>query len=546
VEETVTVVPRRESKVAQAAGIIALGSVTSRVLGVARETVKAGLFGATGAVSALEVALRVPTLIYDLLVGGMINSALVPVFSSYSRPEQRAELWRLLSLLLSLACVGLSVLILLGEIFAPQIVWLMAGGLPALLQAEAVRLLRIMLPAILLLNIAGILAGALYALERFTFPAFTATVFNAAIVALALALGPRIGVTSMAIGLLIGAVSQILLQAPGLRDAELRFDLSLDNVALRRVARLYVPIGLGLVVDMIGVALSYNLASRTGDQSIPWMQYSATLIQFPLGLVSIAISMAILPTLSRQAAEGADGDFRDTLAYGLRLVVVLIIPATVGLFVLAVPLVRLVFEHGDFTFVDTRGTVEALRCHLAGLVFAAIDQPLIFACYARKETWKPALVGVVTVLLYVLLALLPTLFVPLTLNGLILANSFKWMAHALVMLFLVRRDVGSLHFKRHWRTILKVLLASLTMGVAVYLVLHELEPHLPATLIGEIILAAAGMAAGLGVYGGATALLGVREMASLIQLFVQWGRAALTLPQPTAIMTQPEEDDHGD
>jgi putative peptidoglycan lipid II flippase len=514
----------QDLEVAQAAGIIALGNVASRVLGVLREVVKAGLFGATGLVGALEVATRVPTLIFDLLVGGMVNSALVPVLSDYAAPEKRADLWRLLSVLLSLATVVLSLCVLLGELLAPQIVWLMAGGLEPRLQAEAARLLRIMLPAVVFLNISGIVAGTLYALKRFRYPAFSAAAYNAAVVLLALALGRWLGVTSMALGLLAGSVVQLALQWPGLRDASLRFALSLHHAALGRIGRLYIPIAIGLVVDMLGVALSYNLASRTGEQSIPWMQYSATLIQFPLGLVSIAVSIAILPTLSRQASEGQPDSFKGTLAQGLKLVLALTIPATVGLWLLATPLVALVFEHGDFTPLDTLGTVGALRCHLVGVIFAAVDQPLIFAFYARKDTWTPALVGVATVLLYVLMALLPTLFWPLRLNSLILANSIKWAAHALLMLALLRRRVGRLDRHGVWRLIAKASLASALMGGAVYLVLLLLQHVAPAGLLGELLVTVIAGIVGTGIFVAAAVPLRIQEVGLLRQAFTQWAK----------------------
>lgn len=503
---------KHKIEVAQTASVIALGNITSRLLGLARETVKAGVFGATGSVSALEVAMRVPILIYDFLVGQMINSALIPVLSDYADVEDRTDLWRLVSILISLVVLVLSLALLLGELLAPQIVWLMAGGLAPALQNQAVTLLRMMLPAVVLLNVAGILAATLYALKRFTLPAFTAAVFNAAIVALALLLGPRIGVNSMAWGLLLGSALQIALQCPGLHDARLRFTLNLNHKALRSIGRLYVPVSLGLIVDSLGVALSYNLASRTGSQSIPWMQYSATLIQFPLGLVSLAVSVAILPTLSRQAAGEKPGPFKDTLAQGLRLVLTLTIPATVGLWILAHPIVALVFEHGGFTPADTLATAAALRSHLVGLVFAAVDQPLIFAFYARKKTWVPALVGVVTVILYVILALGPTLFIPLGLNRLILANSLKWAAHALLMLILLQRDLGSLRDHGLEAIVIKAILASAAMGGAVWLTMRTLTDLVPTGIVGEAVLVGSAGLLGIAIYGTMAILLRIKEM----------------------------------
>ncbi len=519
----------------QAAGLIALGSVASRVLGVVREIVKAGLFGATGSVSALEVAIRVPLIIYELLVGGMINSALVPILSDYASPQRRSELWHLLSVMLSVAVVLRSAFVVLGELLAPQIVWLMAGGLDPALQAEATGLLRIMLPVILFLNLAGIVSGALYALKRFAYPAFTAAVFNAATVAAAVVLGDRLGVASVALGVLAGSILQLAVQWPGLRDATLRFVLDVRHSALRRIGRLYVPISIGLIVDLFAVALSYNLASRTGDQSIPWMQYSATLIQLPLGLVSIAVSIAILPTLSRQATEEEDDAFRTTLAYGLRLILALTIPATVGLWIMASPIVELVFEHGTFTPADTVATVSALRFHLVGLIFAAVDQPLIFAFYARKDTWTPALVGVATVLLYVILALVPTLFVPLTLNRLILANSLKWAAHALIMLVLLRRRMGGLQGHGVWRLLVKACVASAVMGGFVYVVIVLMAPRVPAGLLGEVVLAGVAGIAGAAVYVAMAVLLRMEEVRVVGKAFLGWGKG-LTRPSRQTII----------
>jgi len=523
-DETSETTSRREVEVAQAAGIIALGNIASRVLGVVRDTVKADLFGAAGPLSAYEVAALVPTMIYDLLVGGMSNAALVPVLSNYTAPERRAELWHLLGNLLSLVAVILSVFVLLVEVLAPQVVWLLGGGLTTDLQALAARLLRLCVPAVLFLNLAGVVSATLYALKRFTFPAFTAAAFNAAVVVCALLLSEQWGVASLAVGLLVGSILQIALQGPGLRDARWRFALDLNHPALRRITRLYVPIFLGLVVNQLAVALSYNLASRTGDRSINWMRYSATLIQFPLGLIATAVSIAILPTLSRQATGGQPGLFKNTLARGLRLVLALTIPATAGLWVLATPIVALLFEHGDFAPADTVATAEALRCALLGLVFASIDQPLIFAFYARKNTLTPALVGVWTTLLYALMALLPWWLGVLTLPLLILVNSIKLAAHALTMLVLTRRKMGGLGGHGIWRLVVKATVASAVMGGAVHVAAGKLAYIAPAGLVGEVLLVGGAGFIGAIIYGALAALLRMEEVGLARQAVLEWRR----------------------
>jgi len=488
-------------EVTQAAGLISLGNIASRVLGLAREMVKSGLFGAGPHVSALNAAIRVPVTIYDLLVGGMISSALVPVFSDYAAPERRDELWRLIGVLTAALTLIVGGFLLLGELFAPQLIWLMAGGLASEDQKLATELLRIVLPALLFLNLAGVLSAALYALRRFAFPAFTAAVFNAALVVTALLLGREWGVRSMALGLVIGAACQVALQLPGLRDARLRLILDLRHPALRRIGRLYLPVLLGLVVDnLLSVVLSYHLASRIGSSAIAWMEYAAQIIQFPLGMVVVAISLAILPTLSRQASEGDPSPFRATLSQGLRLVLFLIVPATTALLTLSVPVVALIFEHGGFTRADTLAVAEALRCHLPGLLFAAVDQVLIFAFYARKDTLTPALVGIGTTVLYALTAVALAAAGVLTLPLLVLVNSGKWTAHALTMLYLTRRHLGGLGSSGMGGMLVRVTVASLVLAAVSWGIARPLEAAFGPGLLGELAVVGGAGGAGAAVY----------------------------------------------
>jgi len=487
------------------------------MLGLAREFVKADLFGATGLVSAFEVANIVPTIIYDLLVGGMISSALVPVLSDYAvSEEKRAEFWRLVSTLLSLAGLFLAVFVVLAELLAPQIAWLFGArnfADPALWPVTT-QLLRVMLPAVLFLNLSGLLTGTLYSLKRFTLPAFTAATYNLMIVVLALVRPDRI--TSLAWGVLAGAVVQVALQLPALDLARLRWRWDVGHPALGRIIRLYLPIVLGVIVSQIAIAISYNLATRTGDEAVATMRYATTLIQFPLGLVATAVSVAILPTLSRQANQSLDSSvsspFGDTLAQGLKLVLVLIIPATVGLFLLAHPIVALAFEHGDFGPSDTAVTATVLRFYLIGLPFAAVDQLLIFAFYARKNTLAPALVGVLSVAVYLVVAV--ALLGPMGLYSLMIADSVKHMTHAAVMTVLLQRQGGIRDGVL--LTIGKAVLASLVMGLAVWGVTQTL-PSSGGTA-SWLLLVGTGGAAGMLAYGLVIGRLRVAEVQLLWEL----------------------------
>jgi putative peptidoglycan lipid II flippase len=522
-------------RLARATGVVALGNITSRVLGLAREIVLTNLFGASRAVDAFNVAIIVPKALYDLLIGGHVNSALVPVLSEVAARENRRALWQLVSVLCSLVAVVLAVIVLALVVFAPQIVQLVGGGFDAPTLALATRLLQLTAPALLFLGLFAVLSGTLYALREFTWPAFAVTVFNASIVVIALLFAPPVGIipaltvtgvtwevarpaagiVAVTLGWLVGSVAQLILQMPGLRGARLSLTLRWNHPALKQIALLYAPVMASLVMDTLVIrTFSYNLASQTGEGSIGYMTWATTLIQFPQGLVATAISIAILPTLSRQSAlltEEGQQAFKDTLGLGLRLATTLILPASIGLFTLATPIVMLLFQHGAFNAHDTAMTVTALRLYLIGLPFAALDLLLVYAFYARQDTLTPALTGVLSLGVYMAVAVL--LFPRAGLFSLMIADSVKFVVHALVSAGLLRRRMGGFGDQRLLLTIGKGLLAAGAMGIAAWVITPLLAAWIGIdSLILEalLVLLAGGISAA--VFLGIAALLRIDEL----------------------------------
>ena len=531
---------------ARSASLLSIGAVASRILGLVREMVIASYFGATGLVSAFTVAGTAPKMLYDFLVGGMLSAALVPVLSDYARvdrdrepaPEKgeppakvtetgpNPELVRLVGALLSLAVVSLAGLALLTFVFAPQVAALLAGGLddfdPTLLPLTS-RLLRLMAPVVWLLSMAGLLTAVLFALQRFSLPALAAALYNLGIVVAAPLLAGHIGIASLAVGVLAGSILQFGLMAWDVRRAGLRFTVEWSHPALARIVRLYLPIAAGLIVAQFQVGLDRRLASGTGVQSIAWMSKATTLQQLPLGMISVAISLAALPRLSQQFAAGDEGAYRATLARGLRMVIVLIVPLLVGLGLLAEPAVRVLFERGQFTAADTAQVQSALHVYLVGALLAAIDFPLIYAFYARNDTLLPALAGVLSVLVYAAIALV--LLEGLGFLGLVWADTAKQGAHAVVMLGLLywklktvpgrgrpsdaedglesrpERDLGP-----NVRTVATVAGAAAAMGLVMAWLLSLLEPVGTPTLSNDISRIVVGGAGGALAYAGALLL----------------------------------------
>jgi putative peptidoglycan lipid II flippase len=512
--------------IAQAASIIALGNIASRLLGLVREQVIAYLFGATGLVSAFGIAAKVPKMIYELLIGGMLSAALVPVFSEVAEQGGRPALWALFSRVVSWVAVVLAGLVLILESLASPIAWLLGGGFEPELQLALAQMLRIIAPAILFFGLSGVVTGLLYTLRRFTYPAFGAAVFNLGIIIAAPLLEGRLDAHSLAVGVLLGSLLQLLIQTPDLRDVRFRFRLDLSHPALRRILTLYLPIAVGLVISDVQVAIDQRLASSTGESSIAWMDRATTLIQLPHGLVAVAISLAVLPTLSRLSAASNQKGFQQTLGQGLRLVLILIVPATIGLLILAEPIVSLLFEHGRFTAHDTFWTAWALRYYLVGLVFASVDWPLNYAFYAQKDTLTPALVGVVSVGVYLVVAL--TLIDSLGMLGLVLADSVKHISHALIMLTLTQRRIGRVTSRALGQTVAKTLLAAGAMAGLMVPILRGISDLLGTDGLGPrfVAVAVTGAVGGL-VYLGSVTLLRVPD----IRLLRDLGRQRLRRPK---------------
>lgn len=516
-DRVTSIAPGRRG-IAKDATIISIANVTSRVLGLVRETVFANQFGASVAFSAFGAALVIPKMIQDMLMGGLLSSALVPVFSD--KTEDKTELWGAVSVVLGVATVLVAGVALLAELFAPALAGVLVSGFDAQGQALATRLIRLMAPAVMFMSITGVLTGLLYALKRFTFAAFAAAVYNLGLIVGAVVLtqffeGPA-RIYGLGLGVVLGAVGQVLLLLPDLRDQKVRFRIDWQHPVLRRIAKLYLPIALGFVVSNIGIVIDRSLASTTGGESISWMNYATTLVQLPLGLVATAISLAVLPSLSQLASDEKYADYRRTLFTGVRMVLVLIIPATIGLFVLAEPTVTLLFERGQFTPFDTLWTSRALQIYLLGLTFAAIDQVLVFGYYARQNTLTPALVGVAAVGIYLSVAL------PLVrvwgMLALVLANSIQWLGHAAIMLVLTQRSVGGLGRGGVVITAAKALIASVIMGGAAFLALQLLRSYAVPGILGDVLLVLVPAGIGAGVYALMSVLLKLDEAWGVVNL----------------------------
>lgn len=495
--------------IALAALLIAIGNIASRILGLGRSSVIAYLFGRSSVVDAYTAALTVPVTIYDLLINGAISAALVPVFSEFAEGDQRT-FWDIVSSVINIALVALLIIVGLMIWQAPLVVNLLVQSSRPELRPQTVLLVRMMLPAVLLMGLSGLMTAVLYARRTFLLPAFAGATFNAGIIIGAFTLHQHLNIASLAVGMCIGALGQVLLQLPGLRGIRYKPTLDFRNPVIQRILRLYAPVALGISFSVIGTLVDRWLASGFATALVT-MHYATTLIQFPLGLVAAAVSLAVLPTLSRQDVVGDTEGFRETLAMGLKVVLLLIMPAMAGLAALTEPIVGLLLERGAFDVGDTVVTARTLLFYLPSLPAAAIDQVLIFAFYARKRTLAPNLVQGAAIGVYLATAL-PLLFATdLGFLALVIGNSAQWIGHAALMLWLTQRAM-SLGGLRLGEALVKASIASVVMGGAVSWVV-SMEWTM---LWGNIVHLALAGAVGMGVYVAMSMMLRVEALSFFV------------------------------
>ncbi|HTD77379.1 MAG TPA: murein biosynthesis integral membrane protein MurJ [Chloroflexota bacterium] len=501
-------------RVASAAAIIALGNILSRGLGLVRDVVIASTFGATAGTDAYVLARTLPTILYDLLVGTVSTAAFVPVFVQHTRDER--QLWRLVAAIFSLAGLAFVTLAVVLAAFADPLVGVIGSGFSSPDQrALAANLMRIALVSVVFQGLAGVLTSALYAQNRFTLPAFATATYNVGIIVGIFLLARPLGVTALAVGLVLGALAQFLLQASGLRQfwRAYRPGIDLSDPAVRRILTLGGTVAAGLIVTAAGQFIDRNLASRLPEGSLTSMEYATRVIQFPLGIVGLAVSFAILPTLSRfsDVAESSLADYRAVLVFGLKLVLLLMLPAFAALAALSQPLVAVLFERNAFQSADTARTAAIFLFYSPTLPLTAVDYLLINAFYARQNARTPVVVGVVCVFIYLAVALAS--IGTLQAGGLALANAVQNSSHALILLFLLGRSLPGLRLGSALLPFLaRVIPAAALVGVVLVLAWPIL-----AQLGGLVGLLVAALLATV-LYVGVLLALGVTEVRAILTL----------------------------
>ena len=514
------------ARLARSAGVIGAATLTSRVLGLLRDQVLAWLFGAGNAMDAFYVAYRIPNLMRDLFAEGAMSAAFVPTFTRRLKQQGRAAAWQLGNQLINALLVVTGLLVLLGILYARPLTALIAGdyaAVPGKLELTAT-LTRILLPLLSLVAVAAAIMGMLNSLNRFFIPALSPAMFNVGVILSAFLLvpfAPALGlhpIIAIAVGMLLGGLGQIALQVPALRREGYRYrpELNPSDSGLREILRLMGPGTLAGAAVQINLLVNTILAAGEGTGAVSWLSYAFRLMYVPIGLFGVSIATAILPAVSRHAAQNDPDGMRRTIGDALRMMLMLIVPALVGLMVLAEPIVQVIFERGSFAPADTAATAAALVFYTPGLLGYSAVRISVPCFYALKDSVTPTLISVVSVMLNLVLNL--TLVQWMGYRGLALGTSIAAIVNAALLYILLNRRIGGLGSGTLLAAVWKIAVAAAVMGVAVVAVQGGLEavwPHgglLPA--LGRL---AASIAAGLAVLACAARLLGIQDWDQALQ-----------------------------
>lgn len=509
-------------EITRAAGVVSAATMASRVLGLLRDMVIAGFFGAGMGADAFFVAFRIPNFFRRLFAEGSLTSSFIPVYAEYLETKSKSEQETLVDLSFTFAVAILAAVTVLGVLGAEPLVYLLAAGFSREPEkiALAVSLTRWCFPYLFFIGLVALCMGVLNAHRRFFAPAFAPVLLNVSMILAPLTLSWFLDppIYAQAVGVLLGGAAQLLFQVPYLREIGISWTPKLDvnHPGVRRVLRLMGPAVFGLAITQITILINTQLASFLPSGTVSYLYFADRLVELPLGGFAVALGTAALPSLSRLAASGTREQYAESLFYALRLTLFISIPATAALILLREPIMRVLFQRGSFDAEATRHTARALLGYSVGLPFYCLQRVLVPGFYALKDAKTPVRAGAWALLANA--ATGATLMWSLEELGLALATAVSAAVNVTLLFLWIAPRVAA----PPWRELVSAGLRSAAATAAMAAVVwwmrgwtEWLAPGGGAAKAGILLAACVGGAA---VYFAAAALLGSKELKVIREL----------------------------
>ena len=493
------------TKVTKAAGIVGSATFLSRIFGYIRDMIMAAFFGAGFFSDAFIAAFRIPNLFRRLFAEGSLTLAFIPVFTEIITIDGKEEAFNMARSALRLLSVILVITAISGILFAPQLMDVITYGFGPEKLSLTVTLTRIMFPYIFFICLVALCMGILNAIGHFASPALSPLLLNISMIAsmyIASFINEDNGfrVIGLAIGVIAGGVLQLSFQIPFLVKNGFYFwhKAKIYHPGLKKIGILMLPAVFGAAVYQINILVGTFLASLLPGGSITYLYYSDRLVQFPLGVFAISIGTALLPSLSRHAANKDFDALKDTFAYSMGLVFFITLPSMAGLIVLREPIIALLFKRGAFSQEAVTQTANALLYYCIGLWAVSSVRVIVPAFYALKDTNTPVRIGIISIISNIVLGII--LMKPLGHCGLALATSIASIINFCLLVIELRRKLGSLGWKKILISSLKSFTCSVIMSIVVIWIIQYIIPNNPVGLSALLPGLSAGITAGIIIY----------------------------------------------
>jgi putative peptidoglycan lipid II flippase len=522
----------RSGRLARSTAFFSIATALSRIAGLVREIVAASYFGITAPMSAFTIAFLVPNTVRSLFADAAIQAAFVPVFTEQLERGRRREAFHLASTLIFVVAVVLGAITALFILLAPLVMPIFAPGFEGEILDLTVSLSRLLFPILVLLGVSGLVVGVLNSYDRFSVFAIAPFFWNVAIIAVLVGLAPAFPeedqIYAYAIGVLVGTVVQLAMLTYDLRNTPFgirrallapvgrRLGEAFRDLDVRRVLVLMLPVTISLGLINVNLLVNSFFGSLVSDQAPAGIDKAFRIYMLPQGVFSVAVSTVLFPTLARFAARGALGDLRATMANGMRQIVLLLVPATAAILVLAEPMVRLVYERGAFDAEQSELVAEALFWFAFSLPFNGLFLLLTRTFFSLQRPWVPTAIAAGNLAITALFSLL--LYEPFGVGGIVAATAIATATSVVAQSEVLRRALGQLELWRLVWTAARVTLASAVLAGASYGVWRLLDEALGRGLGGQIVSLGTGLAVGAAIYAVAITALRIPEAGQLRRL----------------------------
>jgi putative peptidoglycan lipid II flippase len=519
---------KQAGRLARSTAFFSFATAASRVAGLAREVVAAGFYGVSGPVSAFTVAFQVPNLIRALFADAALQPAFVPVFTELLGKKAYKEAFRLASTMLLLVTMVLGAITALFVLLAPVIMPVFAPGFDQDITDLTVSLSQVLFPILVLLGISGIVVGILNSYDRFGAFAIAPLFWNLTIILVLVVLEPRFHgqdkIYAYAIAILVGTLVQLLIPAWDLRHTPFRFSWSFDwrHPGVRRVLVLMLPVTISLGLINFNLLINSFFGSLVSEHAPAAIDKAFRIYQLPQGIFSVAIATVLFPTLARFANAGEIDNLRATMANGMRQILFVLIPAAAAILALSDPMIRLVYQRGEFNPADTAVVATALFWFAFSLPTNGLYLLQTRTFFSLQRPWQATALAVIDLVVSALAAL--ALYAPFGVGGIVAGTGIGTTVAVIAQAVILRREFDGLELRRLFSTATKITIAAAALAGVGWVVWDVLDEILGRGLVGQIVSLGTGLAAGGLVYVAVAKLLRVAELEQMSRLLLRRGR----------------------